>query len=58
MDNAGVVAHCFEVIAKVTRGLDSTDFRVVANCGPQAGQSVGYLHVNGLAGRGLGWPPG
>ena len=57
-DNAGVVAHCFEVIAKVTHGLGITDFRVVSNCGPQAGQSVGHLHFHVLAGRELGWPPG
>ena len=38
-DNAGVVAHIFEVISKVTAQLGITDFRVVSNCGEQAGQS-------------------
>ena len=33
-----MVAHCFAVIAKVTKGLGITDFRVVSNCGPQAGR--------------------
>ena len=45
-------------IAKVTRDLGITDFRVVSNCGPQAGQSVPHLHFHVLAGRDMTWPPG
>ncbi len=33
-------------------------WRVVANVGPDAGQSVDHLHFHFLAGRRLGWPPG
>ena len=33
-------------------------YRLVLNCGRQAGQSVDHLHVHMLAGRFLGWPPG
>ena len=33
-------------------------YRLVANCGAQAGQSVWHLHVHLLGGRPLGWPPG
>jgi histidine triad (HIT) family protein len=33
-------------------------YRLVANNGPQAGQSVFHLHVHLLGGRSLGWPPG
>ena len=33
-------------------------YRLVINCGPQAGQSVGHLHVHLLGGRVLRWPPG
>ena len=57
-DNAAVVAHCFEVISTVTKGLGITDFRVVSNCGPQAGQSVAHLHFHVLSGRDMTWPPG
>ena len=56
--NAPVVARCFEVISKVTEGLGITDFRVVSNCGAQAGQTVPHLHFHVLAGRDMTWPPG
>ena len=57
-ENSAVVAHACEVIAKVARDLGVTDFRVVSNCGPQAGQSVPHLHFHVLAGRDMTWPPG
>ncbi|MCD8384231.1 MAG: histidine triad nucleotide-binding protein [Clostridiales bacterium] len=57
-ENSAVVAHCFEVIAQVTKELGITDFRVVSNCGLQAGQSVPHLHFHVLAGRDMTWPPG
>ena len=33
-------------------------YRLVINCGPQAGQSVWHLHLHLLGGRVLRWPPG
>lgn len=36
----------------------SEGYRVVANCGKDAGQSVFHIHVHLLGGRSLGWPPG
>jgi histidine triad (HIT) family protein len=33
-------------------------FRIVANAGPDAGQSVDHIHFHVLGGRPLGWPPG
>ncbi len=57
-ENSAVVAHCFEVIPQVTRELGLTDFRVVSNCGPHAGQSVFHLHFHVLGGRDMTWPPG
>ena len=38
-------------------GLGS-GYRVVTNCGSDAGQEVMHLHFHILAGRKLGWPPG
>ena len=57
-ENSAVVAHIFEVISKVTKELGITDFRVVSNCGAQAGQSVPHLHFHVLSGRDMTWPPG
>ena len=53
-DNSGVVAHIFEVIPQIARaeGLDS-GYRVVSNCGEDAGQTVHHLHFHILGGRKL-----
>ncbi len=52
-DNSGVVAHIFEVIPKIAAAEGITDFRVVSNQGPEAGQTVAHLHFHILAGRTL-----
>ena len=39
-------------------GITQTGYRLVVNCGPQAGQSVAHLHVHLLGGRPMRWPPG
>ena len=56
--NSAVVAHIFEVIAKVARELGAESYRVVSNVGEQAGQSVPHLHFHVLSGRDMTWPPG
>jgi len=33
-------------------------YRIVTNCGPDAGQSVAHLHLHVLGGRPMSWPPG
>ena len=38
--------------------LDHTGYRLVINCGPDAGESVPHLHCHIMGGRQLGWPPG
>lgn len=58
-ENSAVVAHAYEVIARLAGELKlAGGYRVVANCGPDAGQSVPHLHFHVLAGRSLAWPPG
>lgn len=54
-ENAAVVGHIFEVIAKLTAQLGFADgFRVVTNCGEAAGQTVPHLHFHVLGGKTLG----
>lgn len=58
-ENSAVVAHAFEVIAKLAGELGlENGYRVVTNSGSDAGQSVGHLHFHVLAKRSLAWPPG
>ena len=54
-ENASVVGHIFAVIAKLTTELGfAGGFRVVTNCGADAGQTVRHLHFHVLGGRALG----
>jgi len=39
-------------------GLADGGYRLVVNCGEQAGQSIWHLHVHLLGGRPMRWPPG
>lgn len=39
-------------------GVTRSGYRVVANTGADAGQSVLHLHLHVLGGRALAWPPG
>ena len=53
-ENSAVVAHIFEVIAKVAAQEGLTDgYRVVSNCGDHAGQTVHHLHFHILGGQQL-----
>ena len=56
--NSAVVAHIFEVIAKLAADMGMDSYRVVSNIGDQAGQSVHHLHFHVLSGRDMTWPPG
>ncbi len=44
-------------VAELT-GIVESGYRVVANTGTHAGQSVPHLHLHVLGGRALAWPPG
>lgn len=52
--NSAVVAHIFELVPRLAaaEGLDN-GYRVITNCGPDAGQSVQHLHFHLLGGRKL-----
>ena len=53
-ENSGIVAHIFAVIARLAREQGIESYRVVTNCGEQAGQTVRHLHFHVLAGGTLG----
>lgn len=57
--DAELAGHLLLVIRDLANklGLEG-GYRVVANCGPDAGQSVDHLHFHLLGGRALAWPPG
>jgi histidine triad (HIT) family protein len=41
-----------------SEGIADKGWRVVMNCGEDAGQSVFHIHLHLLGGRDLHWPPG
>jgi histidine triad (HIT) family protein len=54
-----LIGHLFTSIKKIAAQLGLTGgYRVVTNCGRDAGQEVLHLHFHLLAGRKLAWPPG
>jgi len=57
-EDDALMGHLQRTAATVARAAGATDFRVVVNCGPGAGQSVFHIHLHVLAGRAFSWPPG
>ena len=53
-ENSAIVAHIFQVIPAIAKaeGLEG-GYRVVSNCGPNAGQTVFHLHFHILGGKAL-----
>lgn len=58
--DAGLLGHLLIVCGKIAQeqGVTGSGYRVVANTGREAGQSVFHLHLHVLGGRALKWPPG
>ncbi len=54
-ENSVYAAKCLETVAKIAKqeGLDG-GFRVISNCGEDAGQTVKHLHFHVLAGKNMG----
>jgi histidine triad (HIT) family protein len=54
-----LLGHLLMTVPTIAQKLGLTSgYRVVINCGADAGQTVPHLHLHILGGRGLGWPPG
>ncbi|MCZ7634844.1 MAG: histidine triad nucleotide-binding protein [Verrucomicrobia bacterium] len=54
-----LLGHLMLKAAEVARQLGlAGGYRLVINCGPDAGESVPHLHCHVLGGRSLEWPPG
>ena len=53
-ETSAVVAHIFEVIPQIAKSEGLTGgYRVVSNCGADAGQTVQHLHFHILGGKQL-----
>lgn len=59
-EDAALIGRLMLAIRDIAReqGLAEDGYRVVANCGPNAGQEVPHLHFHILGGRKMTWPPG
>jgi len=59
VEDQALLGHMMLAAGKIARELGVGDaFRLVANNGAEAGQSVFHLHLHILGGRHMRWPPG
>lgn len=57
-ENSGLAAKVFEAAAKIAKAENiENGFRIITNCGDDAGQTVKHLHFHLLAGVKMGWGP-
>lgn len=59
-DDKLLLGHMLLVCKSIAnqQGLDEQGYRIVINCGENAGQTVFQLHMHLLGGRSFSWPPG
>ncbi len=59
-EDDALLGHLVRTARDVARqaGLDPGGFRLVFNCGDDAGYSVYHIHLHLVGGRKLKWPPG
>jgi histidine triad (HIT) family protein len=57
--DAALLAELFNAVNIIAEkaGVKQDGFRVVINCGKNAGQEVEHLHLHLLGGKPLGWSP-
>ncbi len=56
-ENSAYVARIFEAAGKIAKAEGYESYRIVNNCGDDAGQTVKHLHFHLLAGVKMGWGP-
>lgn len=56
--HAALLGACLAAVTDLARTLGLASYRVVANDGADAGQSVFHLHFHLMGGRTFAWPPG
>lgn len=59
-EHSALLGDLFDAANEIAKnlGVAKDGFRLVLNCGPDAGQEVYHLHFHLLGGRKLTWPPG
>jgi histidine triad (HIT) family protein len=59
-EHGELLGKMFDAANKIAKdtGIDEEGFRLVINCGSNAGQAVYHLHMHLLGGRLMQWPPG
>ncbi len=59
-ENAGILVKMICVANQLAQAESIAEggYRLVINCGREAGQSVPHLHLHLLGGRAMRWPPG
>lgn len=57
-ENSMHIAKVFEAAPKIAKqlGLDEKGYRIINNCGADAGQTVFHIHFHLMGGKQLGWP--
>lgn len=55
-----LIADIFSLVDDITvsEGISQSGYRLVLNCGEEAGQAIDHLHFHLLGGRFMQWPPG
>ncbi len=53
-ENSSYVAHIFEKIPAIAKSQGIEDYRIINNCGADAGQTVMHLHFHIIGGTKLG----
>ena len=58
-NNSVLIAKVFEAVAKIAKKENLEDgYRIVNNCGKNAGQTVFHIHFHVMGKRKFSWPAG